>query len=147
MALSGHTRPVSSFLQLPSFKGDHENESRSEWGGGERPNLNSVHGQFCDCGLEFWSATATKMAWLESPYEWGSSRQGAPRPPQAALPSSPPLLLSGPSFSSRAPEISWELSRASGHRCGLWVFGFGVIFWTVSAFLFCFLSLALSKEL
>lgn len=52
----------------------------------------------------------------------------------------------GPALVPEPPRFLESLAER-GATLWLAVFGFGVFFWTVSVFLFCFLSLALSAEL
>lgn len=77
--------------------------------------------------------------------------QGAPRASPSSVALSPALprlcwLHLGPAL---VPEPLRFLESLAEQGATLWlaVFGFGVFFWTLSVFLFCFLSLALSAEL
>lgn len=150
MALHGHVGPVLGSLQLTPFKGDRENESCTGLGGGERRKLNSVHGRLDDFGLEFVVSDSNKdslrVHMRRDP--WGREPSGLPQ--QCCPDPFPPSSVLAAVWAQLWFQSPRGFLRAQPRRgATLWlvVFGFGVVFWTVSVFLFCFLSLVLSTEL
>ena len=117
---------------------------------GGRPQLNSVHRRLDRTGLEFLVSSSTKAAFQFQ----GVGLVGAESPTGLLKQLCPDPCLPSDSGHSLGPAVVPEPSRFPGSpampgtaivACGC--LDSGLFFWTVSVFLFCFPSLALSREL
>lgn len=113
-----------------------------------RAKLNSVHSQLGYSGLEFHVPDSNKgglrglRVGLLGAGPSGRPRQLCPEP----LPHLP-LATVWAQRLFQSPLGFLGAQKRQGQPCGLWVFGFGVTLGSVSIFLFCFPSLALSTGL
>lgn len=150
MLIPSAVGPQGPHFQLTPFRGDRENESHGGLGGGGRPQLNSVHRQLDRTGLEFLVSSSTKAAFQFQ----GVGLAGAESPSGLLKQLCPVPRLPFDSGHSLGPAVVPEPPRFLGSpampgttivACGS--LDSGLFFWTVSAFLFSFPSLALSREL
>lgn len=110
-----------------------------------RAKLNSVHSQLGYSGLEFHVPDSNKGG-LRG-LRVGLLGAGGPRAAPGSSVLSPSLICLWAQRLFQSPLGFLGAQKRQGQPCGLWVFGFGVTLGSVSIFLFCFPSLALSTGL